>query len=119
MLANFNKKFPQTGNVHWQEGKGEKWTVNFTGESSGNYIVKYNDKGEWEETQLELPESLIPVGIVKTLDSLHSERKFIESTLTQIPSGDNYDVKIKKGDDLLQISFDLYGKKLKIDTLDD
>jgi hypothetical protein len=119
ILANFNQKFPHTENVHWQEGKGEQWMVNFTGESSGNYEVKYNEKGEWLETQLDLPESLIPVGIVKTLDSLHSERKFIESTLTQKPTGDSYDVKIKKEDYLLQISFDLNGKELKIDTLVD
>ena len=110
----FKSKYPDTKNVEWRD-KLTLFAVNFEMENE-KYEAKFNNKGEWQQTEKEINESALPADVKDGYDKSRFTAWEIKSVawIENKDSNIQYRLLVKKNDlEKKYLFFDKDGKLLR------
>ena len=114
----FSKKFPSVKKVDWEKESDTEWEAEFRMNRT-EYSANFSLDGRWLETEHEISKKEIPQNIKATLVSEFNDYIIEEAEVSETSSGSVYEFELEKGEKMLEVAFNLEGKKLKEELVEE
>jgi len=114
----FAKKFPSVKKVDWEKGSDSEWEAEFKMNKT-EYSANFASDGKWLETEHEISKKEIPQKIKSALDSEFNTYKIEEAEISETAAGSVYEFELEKAEKTLEVAFNLDGKKLKEELIEE
>ena len=114
----FSKKFPSVKKVDWEKESDAEWEAEFRMNRT-EYSANFSSDGRWLETEHEISKKEIPKSIKAVLHSEFNAYKIEEAEISETSSDSVYEFELEKGGKTLEVAFNLDGKKLKEELIEE
>jgi Putative beta-lactamase-inhibitor-like, PepSY-like len=118
ILKAFNQKFPNAKEVEWGKENENIWEAEFE-VSNKDMSANFNLKGEWLETESEIAKKDLPKSIKSVISTAYKGYKIKEIGFTETPKYKAFEVEVKKGNKLVEVVLNGFGKIIKTKTTDE
>lgn len=108
----FKSKFPTAKYVKWEKENETEWEAEFKLDGIA-YSANFDGDGTWKETEHSVKTSDLPLAIKSTLIKDFQAYKIEEIEMVEKPSFKGYDIEIEKGEEHLELVFDMNGKLIE------
>ncbi|MCD4679905.1 MAG: hypothetical protein K8S00_05915 [Bacteroidales bacterium] len=93
VLSSFEKMYPNSTNVNWENQNDSLWKVNF--DFDGNKISsEYSNSGDWMQSKYSVPSEQFPQSVIDRIDGFYYDYTFIRSELVETPDSKVYEIDI-------------------------
>jgi|GEM_PF-2389177 hypothetical protein len=103
-------KYPNAGNIRWEEKSADLFTVKFTESQEGEFMAVYNKAGDWIETKHFLAIELVPTEVKTYADSTYLGSQLESLSLLTKPRFEGYEMEVRHDGNNIDLVFDLSGK---------
>ena len=107
-----SQKFPDATHVKWQKENDNEWEAEFT-LNEKDYSANFDNQGTWKETEYKIDTDEIPAAVKTTLDEEFTEYTIEGSELSETATGKIYEIELKKGEEKLEVTFDMKGNVIQ------
>jgi len=113
----FNQKFPNANKVKWGQENSATWEAEFklTGKDMS---ANFNPNGDWLETETELTLKDLSNDVKKSISTTYKGYKYKEIDFSKTPTSAVYEVELKKGEKLIEITLNRFGKIISSKNID-
>lgn len=108
----FSKKFPAARRVTWDKENEHEWEIEFR-MGKMKYSAKYDNEGNWLETEYEIAKAEIPMAIIHTLNTQFDGYKIEEAEISETAAGKVYEFALEKDEAEVEAAFSVSGMLIR------
>jgi len=117
VLNAFNQKFPNAKEVEWGKENENVWEAEFE-LSDKDMSANFNLNGDWLETETEIAKKDLPKSVSIAISNAYKGYRIKEIGFTETPKYKAFEVEVKKGNELIEVVLNGFGKIIKTKTID-
>jgi uncharacterized membrane protein YkoI len=111
VAESFKTKFPTAKSVKWEKENEKEWEAEFKMEGK-EYSANFSVDGTWLETEHEIKNNELPEAVKMALKNDFGVYEIEEIEISEKSNGTAYEVELEKGEQTLEVVFDVSGKVL-------
>lgn len=112
--TDFEQKYPAANDVEWEKD-GKEYKVDFRINGEKN-TLKYAEDNTLKKSELRIDKSALPAAVAKAVESQYSGYTIEKADeINEMGKGKQYEVEVKKGDEVLDVHFTPNGEIIKKD----
>jgi hypothetical protein len=112
--SDFEQKYPAANDVEWEKD-GNEYKVDFRINGEKN-TLKYGEDNSVKKSEIRIDKSALPAAVTKTVESQYSGYTIEKADeINEVGKGKQYEVEVKKGDEVLDVHLTPNGEIIKKD----